>query len=74
MNNKGFWLSMSFGVAAMGVMLSRGVGMWKVLLELGLLALCLLTHWLFVRCPRCRRWLGLKCPRYCPHCGEYIQW
>ncbi|MCI8423437.1 MAG: hypothetical protein HFF50_07895 [Lawsonibacter sp.] len=68
------WIPTLFGVAAVGVMLAGGGGMWKVLLELLLLALCVVTNWLLVRCPRCRKWLGLKHPRYCPHCGAYIDW
>lgn len=47
---------------------------WEPLLIVGAIisVSCLIPHFLFNRCPHCRKQLGNNAAKYCQHCGKSL--
>lgn len=60
-----------FMIARASARFSMNAGMW---IGLSLMALSILWHILFVRCPHCGSPFRLRggIPKHCPECGKYV--
>jgi len=57
-----------------GTVIMLGAYIYEPLLAIGILVSfsCLIPHFLFNKCPHCRRQLGHNEAKYCQYCGKPI--